>query len=315
LQVRYDGRFRSQWNYGFTYTFSKNLDNTSEVFNFAGGNSVPVAQNPLQLTGPERSYSGFDVPHSFTANFIWTLPFMSQQKGVLGRVVGGWQLNGTMRVQNGIRFTPTQLLGRNPYEDSGYMAAFISTQISHLRPFAGNPNAPRNSVAISDVDACIFYGFCNTDPATGKNYANLPAGQNAFRPSPTGYYLMSDLNLTTRAFTPVNPKDVRFIVNGPGAAARFGTPFGTLARNTESGDRIETVDLSIFKTFRITEGTNLQYRLQLINAFNHPVFGLNASNQFLGAPASTSVDNRLFYNFQENSGGRRVISMSLRFQF
>ena len=135
------------------------------------------------------------------------------------------------------------------------------------------------------------------------------------RPSSTGFYLMSDLNKTTRAFTPVSANDVRFIINGPGSAARFGTPFGSLSRNTESGDRIETVDLSIFKTFKITEGTNLQYRLQMINAFNHPVFALNASNNFLGAPASTALDSVNFYNFQENSGGRRVISMSLRFQF
>jgi outer membrane receptor protein involved in Fe transport len=303
LQMRYDGRFRNQWLYGFTYTFSKNLDNASEVFNFAGGNSVTVSQNPLQLTGIERSYAGTDVPHSFTANFIWTLPFMSGQKGVLGRVVGGWQLNGTMRVQNGIRWTPTQLLGRNPYEDGAYMNAFIAA-ISHFRAFAGNPNAPKNSVAISDVDACIFYSFCG---AQGGNPILLR--------SSTGYYKMSDLNLATRTFTPVSPNDVRFIINGPGSAARFGTPFGTLSRNTEQGDRIETVDMSVFKTFRVTERVNIQYRLQMINALNHPIFALNTANNFIGTPASISVDNRLFYNFQENSGGRRVISMSLRVQF
>jgi outer membrane receptor protein involved in Fe transport len=313
LQMRYDGNFRSQWVYGFTYTYSKNLDNASEVFSFAGGNSVTVGQNPLQLTGIERARSGFDVPHSFTANFIWTMPFMKEQKGVLGRIVGGWQLNGTARVQNGIRWTPTQALGRNPYEDAGYMAPFISATISHLRPFAGNSNAPRNSVAISDVDACVFYRFCGTTTVT------RPTGVTEtipnMRTSPTGFYLMSDLNKTARAFTPVNPNDVRFIINGPGSAARFGTPFGTLSRNTEAGDRIETVDLSIFKTFRITETINMQYRLQMINAFNHPVFALNASNIFLGAPASTALDSVNFYNFQENSGGRRVISMSLRLQF
>src|SRR5262245_2463209 len=117
---------------------------------------------------------------------------------------------------------------------------------------------------------------------------------------------MYDLNLATRVFTPVSPNDVRFIINGPGSAVRFGTPLGSVSRNSQQGDRIETVDFSVFKTFKITERTNLQYRLQMINALNHPVFGI---------PNSISVDNRNFYNFQENSGGRRVISMSLRFQF
>jgi outer membrane receptor protein involved in Fe transport len=294
LQLRYDGRFRNQWIYGFTYTFSKNLDNASEVFSFAGGNSNTIAQNPLDLTRLERGRSGFDVPHSFTTNFIWELPFMREQKGILGRVVGGWQLNGILRVQNGIHFTPTQLLGRNPYEDAAVVNAFAFGS-SHIRPFAGNPSAPRNSVAISDVDACIFYALCGTQ-----------GGNPILRRSSTGYYLMSDLNLATRTFTPVNPNDVRFVINGPGSAMRFGAPFGTLSRNTESADRIETMDLSIFKTFKITERTNLQYRLQMINALNHPVFGI---------PASISLDNRNFYNFQETSGGRRVISMSLRFQF
>ena len=51
---------------------------------------------------------------------------MSEQKGILGRIVGGWQLNGTTRVQNGVHFTPTQLLGRNPYEDAAYMSPFIA---------------------------------------------------------------------------------------------------------------------------------------------------------------------------------------------
>lgn len=316
LQMRYDGRFRSQWIYGFTYTFSKNLDNSSEVFSFAGGNSVTVAQNPLQLTGAERARSGFDVPHSFTANFIWTLPFMSEQKGILGRIVGGWQLNGTARVQNGIRWTPTQALGRNPYEDAAFMSPFISATTSHFRPFAGNPNAPSNSVAISDVDACMFYGFCgSTDVIRQVDGKDVKVTIPNLRRSSTGFFLMSDLNRATRTFTPVNPSDVRFILNGPGSAARFGTPFGSLGRNTESGDRIETVDFSIFKTFRITERTNLQYRLQMINAFNHPIFALDASNLFLGAPASNALDSVNFYNFQENSGGRRVISMSLRFQF
>jgi outer membrane receptor protein involved in Fe transport len=294
LQMRYDGRFRRQWIYGLTYTYSKNLDNSSEVFAFGGGNSVTIAQNPLDLTRNERGYSGLDVPHSFTANFIWNLPFMTEQKGILGRVVGGWQLNGTLRVQNAVRWTPTQLLGRNPYEDAAYISGILGGQ-SHFRPFAGNPSAAPNRVAISDVDACLFYSLCG---ASGGNPILLR--------SSTGYYLMSDLNLATRTYTPVSPSDVRFIINGPGSAVRLGTPLGSLARNTEFGDRIETMDFSVFKTFKITERTNLQYRLQMINALNHPIFGI---------PNSISVDNRNFYNFQENNGGRRVISMSLRFQF
>jgi hypothetical protein len=212
-----------------------------------------------------------------------------------------------------VRWTPTQLLSRNPYEDAAYISGILGGA-SQFRPFAGNPSAPRNSVAISDVDACVFYKLCGTTAVT-KIVGGKPDTLGNMRPSPTHYYLMSDLNLATRKFTPVTPNDVRFIINGPGSAALFGTPFGSAMRNSEQGDRIETMDFSVFKTFKITERYNLQYRLQMINALNHPVFALNPSNTLIGAPASISLENRLFYNFQENSGGRRVISMSLRFQF
>jgi hypothetical protein len=113
---------------------------------------------------------------------------------------------------------------------------------------------------------------------------------------------MNDLN--KGIFTPVTPNDVRLILNGAGAARAFGTPFGNLGRNVFLGDRNENVDLSIFKTFRIKERLKLQYQLQLSNAFNHPNFGI---------PNSILLDNAggTYFNFQENDGGRRTISMGL----
>ena len=300
LQTRFDGRFRNQWTYGFSYTYAHAIDNSSEVFSFANGNSVTISQNPLDLTRAERGNSGFDARHVFTANWLWELPWMKDQKGFLGRVFGGWQVNGILLVQPGARFTPTQALSsRNPYEDGSNTAAFYGGA-SHFRPFEGNPNAPNNRVAITDVDACIFFGFCGTS-----------GGNPILRTSPTGYYLLNDLNTSTaanRVYTAVTPNDVRFIYNGPGAAIKFGTPFGNVGRNTFVGDRNENVDLSIFKNFRITERFNLQYRLQMLNAFNHPNFGI---------PNSISLDNAgtTFFNFQENAGGRRVLTMGLRFTF
>jgi hypothetical protein len=175
-------------------------------------------------------------------------------------------------------------------------SAFINSQ-SHFRPSSGNPQVAPNLVAISDVDACLFYGRCGTS-----------GGNSIFRPSPTGFYLLNDLNRAIPVFTSVTPNDVRFIVNGAGAAQKFGTPFGNVGRNTFIGDRIEQFDLSIFKTFRITVRVNLQYRFQAINALDHPNFGI---------PASINLDNAgsTFFNFQENNGGNRVISMGLRLAF
>jgi outer membrane receptor protein involved in Fe transport len=307
LQMRYDGRFSRQWNYGFSYTYSHAIDNSSEVFSFDGGNSVAVAQNPLDITSGERGNSGFDARHAFAANFLWELPFMREQKGFLGRIVGGWQVNSIFRLQGGRPFNPTHsLASRNPYEDSGYMVAFFGSG-SHFRPFEGNPNAPLDRVAITDVDACIFYSLCGTTQV-GVDAMGRPILRPNLQSSPTGYYLMNDINAQNGKLTPVSPNDVRFILNGAGAASRFGTPFGNVGRNTFRGDRTENVDLSIFKDFRITERFQLRYRLQMLNAFNHPNFA---------TPNSIAIDNAgtVFYNFQENNGGRRTISMGLRLSF
>ncbi len=161
-----------------------------------------------------------------------------------------------------------------------------------MRPFQGNPNASAASVAITDIDACVFYARCGAT-----------AGFPNLRTSSTGYFLMSDLN--KNVFKAVSPNDVRFIVNGPGAAMKFNNPFGTVARNSLQADRIETVDLSIFMNFKITERVNLQYRLEMFNALNHPVFGVPTLN----------VDNVNFLNDRETSGGRRILSMGLRVRF
>lgn len=297
LQTRFDSRFANQLTTGMTYTWSHTIDNSSEVFSFAGGNSVAVAQDPLGITGAERGNSGFDARHVFTAHWIWDTPWMRDQRGILGRILGGWQFSGIVRVQTARLFTPThQLASRNPYEDASFMASFFGSG-SHFRPFGGNPNAPNDRVGITDIDACIFFGLCGS-----------AAGVPILRQSPTGFWSMNDLQASPRRFTPVTVNDVRFIMNGAGAATKFGTPFGSLGRNTFPGDRVETTDLSVFKTFRITEQVRFQYRLDLFNAFNHPNFGI---------PNSITLDNagRTFFNFQENSGGRRTIAMAVSLIF
>jgi hypothetical protein len=296
LQTRFEGRFRNWLTYGSSYTWSHTIDNSSEVFQFNGGNSNVVPQNPLDVTNGEKSHSGFDSRHVFNAYWVFDIPLMRDQKGVLGHLLGGWQLNGILRIQSAVRFNPVQLTSsRNPYEDTTFQGAFIG--LSQMRPFFGNVNAPKNLVGITDVDACLFYAKCGTG-----------GGQPLLVTSPTGFFLLNDLNKAVPVFTPVTPNDVAFIVNGAGAAQIFKTPFGNVPRNWFTGDRVENLDFSVFKTTRVTERLSVQYRLNMFNALNHPNFSI---------PNSIRLDQAgtTFYNFKENSGGRRQIEMALRIMF
>jgi hypothetical protein len=48
--------------------------------------------------------------------------------------------------------------------------------------------------------------------------------------------------------------------------------FGNAGKNNLEGPGAVTSDMSLRKVFGITERTNLEFRFELFNAFNHPAF-------------------------------------------
>src|SRR6266567_6643522 len=73
------------------FTWSKTLDNVSEIFSTgAGANSTAWAQNPFNTTTAEHSFSGLDIPHQWTILFSEELPFFKEQRGMVGHLLGGW---------------------------------------------------------------------------------------------------------------------------------------------------------------------------------------------------------------------------------
>jgi outer membrane receptor protein involved in Fe transport len=258
LQARYNGRLANQLTLGASYTFSKTIDNASEIFSFG---EIAIASNPFDLTENERGLSGNDRRHAFSSNFLYDFPWHKNQNGFTGHVLGGWQLNGTYVLTSGRPFTPSQffnVFGAPTYQDFNFTATFFG--FDNIRGFTGNRNAPRDAVAITDVDAS-FFGF--TFP---------------FIPSSTGFYSLNELN-STGGLTPVTPNDVRFIVNGPGAARRFGNPFGNIPRNSERGPALNILNLGIFKNTKIGERVNIQFRAELFNALNHPNPGYGVAGE------------------------------------
>jgi outer membrane receptor protein involved in Fe transport len=309
LQTRYNGRLFKQLTVGFAYTFSKALDNASEIFGFGESG---FAANPLNLGGPEKGISGFDRPHAISMNFIHDLPLFKEQKGLLGKALGGFQLNGTYIIASGRPFSVSQFsgfgFGLPSYQDNLFNSTFAGLDAS--RPFLSNPRAPRTAVAMTDKDAS-FYGFFGTD----ANGDPLP-----FVPSPTGFYSLNIANTQFDAngnpvLTPVNPNDVRYILNGPGAATLFGNVFGNVPRNYERGARLNQANFGIFKNTKFKERFNLQFRAEMFNVFNHSNSGYGVAGQ-----------DSLFDNVIEDAGttfndrgeatlSSRRIQFGLRFVF
>jgi hypothetical protein len=151
FQLRVDKGFSHGFQIQTGYTWSRNIDNNSEVFATTNGGSslasVPAFLGGLDL---DRALSDFHRAHVFTIGYIWELP--GPRSGFLGQVAGGWQLAGTTVFQSGAPYTL-----RNGADRDGDGVNGLD------RPDIGNPNAPRNTRATIVPVATCSTGFRNPD--------------------------------------------------------------------------------------------------------------------------------------------------------
>ena len=290
LQTRYNGRFLSNsLTLGASYTFSKTIDNASEVFAIDIGSAN--AQNPFCIRDCEKGISQIDRPHAFSLNVLYDVPWMKEQRGFVGKVLGGWQVNGVYVYTSGTPFTPSQLF--NAFS-LGLGNAYLT---AGDRPFLANPNADRRQVGISQLDAAIFYGVDIQDM--------------------DGFYLINALNSTGEAI-PVTTNDVKYIVNLPGAARIFGTPFGTAGRNIERGPALNQLNASLFKNIKVGERLTVQLRGEAYNVLNHPNpgYGVNAAGYLPDYfVEDAGVEGTNFGDNNDITLARRVIQVGIRLIF
>ncbi|HWC17166.1 MAG TPA: carboxypeptidase regulatory-like domain-containing protein, partial [Terriglobales bacterium] len=281
-----------------SYTFSKAMDNVSEVFTSTGGISTPIAQNPFDPNRAERGVAAQSFPHVATVFWVYELPYRRDQHGILGKLLGGWDWSGTFRYQSGAPITAFQN-ATNTACDTGYNAGFIAS-VDSCRPILSNPNAPIDSV--------------------GRYVQNTTTGA-IFLTNVSTCQSTSNANLGTTICPSINPSDVRFIVNNTLAdnALCSGNPFAcSVSRNTFRAMPRNQTDLSLFKEFKATERVTVSFRADVFNIFNYAyvgVPGLNANNKNLGgvgtggAPAPNSFFNTAFNTGGTTSGGRRYLQL------
>jgi hypothetical protein len=123
FQLDFSKRFSDGLQFRANYTFSKNIDESSQLTGTRGTGSQ---QNLLDPDNPrlDRGLSGLDVRHRF--NFAGTYelpigagkPFLSGAKGVTQKLLGGWQLNAIVNLQSGFPFTPILGFNRSRNGDS-----------------------------------------------------------------------------------------------------------------------------------------------------------------------------------------------------
>jgi hypothetical protein len=102
-QLNLSKRFSKDLTFNLAYTRSKFIDDSSDVFSTAGNNLPQQSAIPSIFGGlkNDKSVSLYDRPNRMVLTYLYRLPFMSEQKGVLGRIAGGWQISGVTTIESG----------------------------------------------------------------------------------------------------------------------------------------------------------------------------------------------------------------------
>jgi hypothetical protein len=291
-----------------SYTYSRTLDNVSEIFSSGvGGTTLAFAQNPFDTGKGEYSFSGLDFPHQFSVLATEQLPFFKSQHGLVGHMFGGWAMSANYVWASGQRYTPLQafaegaLTGASNNYDFTWLANNVGTDLA--RPFVGNLSAPATSVGIFAGDACANFGSACALPATTLV---------SFEPGIVD---------GSSAGTSVAQSAVRYIVNGGTAQTVFGTPFGA-RRNLSQDAPTNIANLALLKNIKLNERANLEFTATLQNVFNHPNFqSIDPVIEDAGIPKAGQApfvgfgDPSVTNDVIGNALGNRVVRFGLTFRF
>ena len=136
LQTQLQKKFKGNSMANIAYTWSHSL--TSYIADRSTGSIMPVQGHIRDNNwGPGIG----DRRHVLTANFVWELPWYQAQQGVVGHLLGGWEISGVQTFQTGLPATATY---NSLVDPSG--SGCLSPSPCSLRPYqVGDPNTGNHS--------------------------------------------------------------------------------------------------------------------------------------------------------------------------
>jgi hypothetical protein len=254
MQVEYEKRFSHGWVYQGNYTWSKALGE-SEL----GGtqNYDNNYRNPQNRSFDKRIMT-FSRTNVFKSNAIYELPFghdrrfMKNANRLVDGVLGGWKLSGILTYTSGVPFTVT-----------APVSTFNQFTTGQTPDIIGALPKSTGGTQFNGSGACYFCGFKQI-------------------PDPGIALLASSISSRATNFAQIAPGGQ--ILQNP----QPGT-LGNLAQTFFTSPNFFDADLSIAKTFRITERFNAEIRGDFLNATNHP--------DFSNATIDNSINSATFGRF------------------
>jgi hypothetical protein len=187
---RYDGMtvtFRKQFSHGFSaganYTWSHNLDETSNGGLFTYGDSILEQINPTSLRANNYGNSDYDIRNLFNAYWVFD-PTFNFSSRFMRSVFNGWEWSGKWFWRSGLPFSVTD----NNTALINYGGTFLAVPIAGQ---SGQPGACNESAAVTP---CLNpNAFVNGASSTFTGYTALTSQtRNQYRGP---HYFDMDMNL------------------------------------------------------------------------------------------------------------------------
>lgn len=247
LQVKFERRFAKGFYLLNSFTWSKAIDNVSQVLEEPNGN----AGNPQNLynIAADRGPSAYDEPFNNTTSFVLDLPFgrdrsyLSNLPAVVESFIGGWTLSGINFMRSGqtinLRYAPSA------------QASVTANLPSFLGGVALRPNISGDVLAPSDQRTIDNYFNKNNITIPGINQPFGNAGRNIAR---SNSFYQFDLGLQKKFPLPINE-----VTN-----VEFRAEFFNLFNKTNFGGANPDRSSAAFGTIRSTfPARQIQFALKI----------------------------------------------------
>jgi hypothetical protein len=210
LQLQLNRRTSGGLTYLLSYTWSKAIDLACSGLYGVEGCEL---QNPYNLAA-DRSVSGFDLTHVFSASLIYEFPFgknhlFNPSRRAVRALISGWQINGIATLHSGIPYDVTY---EGDLANTGNM--FVRANLVGY-PYLANPTPPEwiNTSAFA-VPTRYTFGNLGRNSLRSDWYRNLDL--SLFR----RFFISEQLKLEfrTEAFNTTNTAVFAApgnIINGP----------------------------------------------------------------------------------------------------
>jgi hypothetical protein len=232
-------------NFGVAYTYGHSIDDSSDRSDTTFVNSFDLRSN--------KASSNFDQRHLLNISYVYDLTSMGRKLAMMseaaaapsepapaGNPPGGPTATAMPDVQSKVA-----------------RAVFLNWEVSGITTFqSGIPFS-----VINGADASGISVLDNAGVANGVGAGSYPdvVGDPYTRPPLGG----------------TNKLSVGPLLNNPNAfAAPTGLTFGNAGRNFMNNPHRINFDVALLKHFKFTERTNMEFRAEVFNIFNHTQFNI-----------------------------------------